>query len=252
MGEAGSLLLYRQPESFGAARDLDLAIELLRGTQRYAQDAGDPMGTGPMLRIYQPQPTLAFGQRDQKLPGFRRASEACADAGFTPLVRRAGGRAAAYHRGSLVIDHIEPHPDPIRESQDRFRAFGELFVEALQSCGLDALLGPIPGEYCYGEHSVHAVMPGEPDVRIKLVGTAQRQVGSGWLFSSSVVVDGGAAIRRALTEAYSALDLEWDPLTAGAAADLLPGLTTAQVEEAVVETYRRHWELRPGVPALLR
>ena len=251
MSEAGSLLLYRQPESLGASRDLDLAIELLRGTRRYAQDPHDPLATGPILRIYQPLPTVAFGQRDQKLPGFRRAVEACADNGFAPLVRRAGGRAAAYHGGSLVIDHIEPDPDPIRESQDRFRAFGALFVEALQRCGVDALLGPIPAEYCYGEHSVHAVMPGEPDVRIKLVGTAQRQVGSGWLFSTSVVVEDGAPIRRVLTEAYDALGLEWDPLTAGAAADLLPGLTISEVEQAVVDTYRRHWELRPGTPGPL-
>lgn len=251
MSEAGLLLLYRQPESLGASRDLDLAIELLRGTRRYAQDPHDPLATGPMLRIYRPQPTVAFGQRDRKLPGFEAAAAACTELGFTPLVRRAGGRAAAYHSGSLVIDHIEPDPDPIRESQVRFRAFGELLGEALLRCGLDVQLGPIPYEYCYGEHSVHGVAPGQPDVRIKVIGTAQRQIGTGWLFSSSIVVESGAAIRRVLTEAYGAMGLEWDPLTAGAADDLLPGVTVEEVEAAVLEAYAQHWDLLPGTPGLL-
>ena len=51
------------------------------------------------------------------MEGFDDAQQACWDLGFTPVVRRAGGRAAAYHHGSLVIDHIEPDPDPIRDSQ---------------------------------------------------------------------------------------------------------------------------------------
>lgn len=251
MDDARSLLLYRQLESFGAERDLDLAIDLLQGTRHYAKDPDHPQATGPMLRIYRPQPTVAFGQRDRKLPGFQEAADACAALGFTPLVRRAGGRAAAYHPGALVIDHIEPEPDPIRESQARFRAFGELLGDALLRCGIDIQLGPIPHEYCYGEHSVHGVAFGEPDVRIKLVGTAQRQIGTGWLFSSSVIVESGAAIRRVLTEAYGAMGIEWDPLTAGAADDLLSGLTVDDVEEAVLETYRQYWSLTEGTPRLL-
>ncbi len=251
MGDAGSLLLYRQQESFGAERDLDLAIDLLQGTRRYAKDPEDPQSTGPMLRIYRPRPTVAFGQRDRKLPGFEAAAAACTALGFTPLVRRAGGRAAAYHPGSLVIDHIEPDADPICESQARFRAFGELLGDALLRCGVDVQLGPIPYEYCYGEHSVHGVRFGEPDVRIKLIGTAQRQIGTGWLFSSSIVVESGPIIRRVLTEAYGAMGLEWDPLTAGAADDLLPGLTVEDVEAAVLETYSQHWDLTPGIPGLL-
>lgn len=237
------LTLYRPAASLGAAEDLQAALQLLEGTRRYAVDPADPLATGPMLRIYRPQPTVAFGQRDRRLSGFAAAEQASRRLGFTPVVRRAGGRAAAYHRGSLVIDHIEPDPDPIRESQARFAAFAELYADALRTVGVDAAVGPIPGEYCAGDHSVHAVLPGQPDVRIKLVGTAQRQIATGWLFSSSIVVEDGRPIRRVLSEVYEALQMPWDPLTAGAAEDLAPGVTADAVEQAVIEQYSRYWQL---------
>lgn len=248
MTPSQQLLLYRQQESLGAQRDLDTAIALLHGTRHDAQGPENERATPPMVRLYRPQPTVAFGQRDQRLPGFAAAVAAARHRGFTPLVRRAGGRAAAYHRGSLVVDHIEPDPDPIRESRARFVAFGELFVDVLRRCGLDAHLGPIPHEYCYGEHSVHGVKRDEQDVRIKLVGTAQRQIAAGWLFSSSIIVEQGSIIRRVLSEVYAAMGIPWDPLTAGAASDVQPGITVDGVEEALLQTYAQYWELTEGVP----
>ncbi|MGO1523075.1 MAG: lipoate--protein ligase family protein, partial [Nesterenkonia sp.] len=247
MSTAEELLVYRQRESLGAAEDLDLAITLLNGTRRYAQDPADAQATSPMIRIYRPQPTVAFGQRDQRMEGFDDAQQACWDLGFTPVVRRAGGRAAAYHHGSLVIDHIEPDPDPIRDSQTRFWGFGNLFAEALTAAGLCAQLGPIPGEYCYGEHSVHGRHPEQADVRIKLIGTAQRQIATGWLFSTSIIIEDGAPIRRVLMGAYEAMGLEWDPLTAGAAEDLSPGVTVEAVEQAILDTYAMYWDLRSTI-----
>lgn len=251
MSSVGELLVYRQRHSRGAAEDLDLAVTLLNGTRRYAKDPGHPEATGPMIRIYRPQPTVAFGQRDRRMVGFDDAQQACWERGFTPVVRRAGGRAAAYHRGSLVIDHIEPDPDPIRASRARFSAFADLFAEALQTAGVDARTGPIPGEYCYGEHSVHGVDPDQLDVRIKLIGTAQRQIATGWLFSSSIIIEDGAPIRRVLVDTYAAMGLEWDPLSAGAAEDLNPGVSVESVEEAILNTYAQHWNLTAGTPAAL-
>lgn len=249
MSSVGELLVYRQTQSLGVAGDLGLAIKLLEGTRRYAKDPADPEATNPMIRIYRPQPTVAFGQRDRRLEGFDAAQQACWDLGFTPVVRRAGGRAAAYHRGSLVIDHIEPDPDPIRNSQNRFSAFAELFTHALGAAGIDARTGPIPGEYCYGEHSVHGVAPEEQDVRIKLIGTAQRQIATGWLFSSSIIIEDGAPIRRVLADSYDAMGLEWDPLTAGSATDLNPEVSVEAVEQSILNTYAQHWDLAEGTPA---
>ncbi|WOH17038.1 lipoate--protein ligase family protein [Paenarthrobacter sp. GOM3] len=236
--ELGQLTAYRQPESMGAAEDLDFALELLKRTR-----SGQ---LGPSLRLYRPKPTVAFGQRDANLPGFAAAEEACRELGFEPLVRKAGGRAAAYHEGSLVIDHVEPHPDAIVRAKARFSEFGELLAGALRSVGIHAAVGEIPGEYCPGEFSVHGEDPDFPAHRIKLIGTAQRVVSGGWLFSSVIVVENSQPIREVLTASYAALGLDWDPATAGAASDLLPHVDVKTVEDAVIEAYRGYADVLDG------
>ena len=231
--------VYRQEESFGAAEDLQHALELLAAARR-----GE---LGPSLRIYRPRPTVAFGQRDARLPGFPDAAAACRDLGFEPLVRKAGGRAAAYHEGCLILDHIEPETDAVTHSLARFAGFAQLLAGALQDAGVPAGVGEIPGEYCPGEYSVH----GGTGPGIKLVGTAQRVVSGAWLFSSVVVLQDSAPLREVLTAAYSALGLEWDPATAGAAEDLRPGLTMAEAEAALLAGYSGYASLRYRDPGSL-
>lgn len=224
-----TLTVVRQHASLGAARDLDFGIELL-GLAKSGR-------VGPTLRLYRPVPTVAFGQRDAHLPGFERAAQACREQGFEPLIRKAGGRAAAYHEGTLIVDHVEPHADAIAGAKGRFAFFGEMLAEALRGIGVPAAVGEIPGEYCPGEFSVHGMRPQDPAHRVKLVGTAQRVVSGGWLFSSVIVVENSAPIRSVLTASYAALGLDWDPATAGAVDDLVPGLDVQAVEDAVISTY---------------
>lgn len=237
-GTPSVLNVVMQEKSLGAAADLDHALELLAMAK-----AGR---IGPTLRLYRPEPTVAFGQRDAKLPGFEAAAQACRRLGFEPLVRKAGGRAAAYHRGTLVVDHIEPAADAIAAVKTRFGLFGGLLAGALQSAGVDAAVGEIPGEYCPGEFSVHGVDPAGCGHRIKLIGTAQRVVAGAWLFSSVIVVEDSGPIRNVLTESYAALGLDWDPATAGAANDLVPGVTVDAVEQAVIAAYAVHSRLEFG------
>ncbi len=225
--QAPGLSVVIQDSPLGAMADLDYALRIL--------DAVKTGRVGAVLRIYRPQPTMAFGQRDVRLDGFEQASAASLEAGYEPLVRRAGGRAAAYHPGCLVIDHLEPHDDAVAGSRQRFDFFGQLLASALRSCGVDAAVGEIPGEYCPGEFSVHGKVASVP--AIKLVGTAQRIVAGAWLFSSVIVVENSAPIRSVLTDAYAALGLDWDPRTAGAAEDLVPGLDVNAVQEAVLAAY---------------
>ena len=269
--------VYRQRESFGAEADLECALALL--------SAARSGNFGPALRIYRPRPTVAFGQRDARLPGFPAAAAACREQGFEPLVRKAGGRAAAYHGGCLILDHIEPEPNAVARSLARFAGFAELLAGALQDAGVPAGVGEIPGEYCPGEYSVHggagagagtgvgagardSAGPGvgdragsgvgsgvgdsagtSPRIKpIKLVGTAQRVVSGAWLFSSVVVVQDAEPLRRVLTSVYAALGLDWDLATAGAAEDLLPGLTVDDAEAALLAGYRRYAQLRQGAP----
>ncbi|TLM73569.1 lipoate--protein ligase family protein [Pseudarthrobacter sp. NamB4] len=233
---ARTLTVVRQDRSLGAGRDLEFGLELLSRARN-----GE---SGPLLRLYRPAPTVAFGQRDTRLPGFEAAAQACRANGFEPLVRRAGGRAAAYHQGTLVVDHIEPDADAIAGSKTRFGYFGDLFAQALRRVGVQAAVGEIPGEYCPGEFSVHGTDPADSKHRIKLVGTAQRVVAGGWLFSSVIVVENSAPIRKVLTDSYAALGLDWVPATAGAVDDLVPGVDVAVVEQALLDTYAGHATLQ--------
>ena len=229
-----SLSWVRQDTSFGAAEDLDYGLRML-----HAAKTGR---LGATVRIYRPAPSVAFGQRDTHLPGFAEAAERCRALGFEPLVRKAGGRAAAYHRGCLVIDHVQPEADAIAASRHRFAYFGELLAAALRDAGVTAGMGEIPGEYCRGEYSVHGVPGYDGGARVKLVGTAQRVVSGAWLFSSVIVVEDSGPLREVLVQAYDALGLEWDPATAGAADDLVPGIRMEAVERAVLARYRADWE----------
>lgn len=233
---ADELHLMQDPVSGDATAELGRGIALLHEVAA---------GTRPAtLRLYRPAPTVAFGQRDARLPGFAAAGLAAADLGFAPLVRRAGGRAAAYHQGCLVVDHIEAATDAVVGTRARFAAFGQFFADVLTEVGLDARVGEVPGEYCPGEFTVHARVDGRP--ALKLVGTAQRVVAGAWLFSSVVVVQDSRPLRDVLTGVYAALGLPWDPATAGAAEDPLPGTTVDDVERALLSAYAAEVQLVDG------
>ncbi len=225
------LSLLEENAGGDAARDLDRHVDLLRHVGRGAR--------GPLLRLYVPNPTLAFGRRDARLDGFDAAWETAASAGFTPVIRSAGGRATAYHQGTLIVDQIQPDPEPMLTHQQRFAMFGDLFADALRTVGVDARVGEIPGEYCPGEFSVHGV--GADGVRVKLVGTAQRVVAGAWLFSSVVVVNDAAPLRSVTAQVYQDLGMELDPATVGAVEDVTSprpsAVSVADVAGAVVATW---------------
>lgn len=225
-----TLTWVEQDASLGVAEDLAYSTTLLRAVQH-------GVTTGPIVRIYRPEPTVSFGQQDTRMDGYDHAVRRSLHHGFTPVVRRVGGRAAAYHPGSLVIDHIQPEDDAMFGFRQRFEYFGELFTGALQRLGVNAGVGEIPGEYCAGEYSVHAVLGDEH--RIKLAGTAQRVVKGAWLFSTSLIIENGQAVREVLTDVYSALGLDFEPHTAGAVQDAAPGVTVNDVIEELLAQYRR-------------
>jgi len=223
-----TLTWVEQDTSLGEAEDLAYSTTLLRAVQR-----GDL--TGPIVRLYRPEPTVSFGQQDVRLSGYEAARGQSQRHGFTPTVRKVGGRAAAYHRGSLIIDHIQPENDAMFGFRQRFEYFGELFTSMLHRLGVEAAVGEIPGEYCAGEYSVHAVLT--PQRQIKLAGTAQRVVKGAWLFSTSLVVEDGAAIREVLTDVYRALDIAFDPATAGAVDDVAPAVAVEDVIDELQHAY---------------
>lgn len=213
------------------AADYARTLELLRAVGR---------GEHPeVLRLSRPAPVVAFGRRDELNPGFARAASSAAAHGFEPWVRKVGGRAAAYHRDCLIVDHLCPDADATGGNQRRYREFGALWARALADLGVDAGVGELPGEYCPGEFSVHGAAGGIG--LTKLVGTAQRVVAGAWWFSAAVVVDRREPLAAVLTEVYAALGLELDPGTVGAVRQLISEARIEDVEDAVLEQYAA-WE----------
>lgn len=194
-----------------------------------------------MLRAYRPvAPAVAFGRRDVRLPGFDDAVDAVRRAGFAPCVRAPGGRAVAYTREALVVDHVSPDPEWPSGLEGRFEEFGDLWSGVLRGLGVDARVGEVPGEYCPGSHSVNA------RGAVKLVGTAQRMVRGAWLFSSVLVFDGASVLRPLLRQVYDALDLPFEDASVGSLVEEAPGLALAQVEEAVLRAYDERFGLEPA------
>src|SRR5213592_1142075 len=172
------------------------------------------------MRLYRPGPTVAFGRLDALLDGFGDAIEAARAHGFTPVLRSVGGHAAAYTSEAIVYEEITPQERLAVEVRERFEDVSGLLVAALVSLGADARVGEIPGEYCPGEFSVNACG------NVKLVGVAQRVVARAALVSAVVVVRDGERVRAVLRDVNARLGVEWEPRTAGALADVVPGSTS--------------------------
>jgi octanoyl-[GcvH]:protein N-octanoyltransferase len=194
----------------------------------------------PVVRCYRPHPTVAFGRRDRFLEGFSDAAAEARRHRFTPVIRGAGGRAAAYHQGCLIFDEVMSAGASTVGIRERFANDAGWQAEALRGLGVDARVGEVPGEYCPGEFSVNA------RGRVKLIGAAERIVRGSWLHSSVVVVESAGPIRLVLTDVYAALGLDWDPKTTGAVEDEAPGVGLDDVRRALLDAYAARYELVPA------
>lgn len=210
-----------QPHPEGPEADMTSSLALLRDVA-----AGR---CGPTARVFRPPSTLAFGKLDAFQPGYAAAQAAARAHGFVPVLRLGGGRAAAYHRGCVVLELLTPEVQVVRGTERRFARAAQLVAGTLRELDVPAQVGELPGEYCPGRHSVHAG-------GVKLAGIAQRSVRGASLVTGFVAVEGGAALRAVLEDVYAALELAWDPCTAGAAQDVTPGV---QVEELAAALVRR-------------
>lgn len=223
------------------ALDMALSAALVRAVA----DGRHP----PAVRLYRPGPTVAFSRRDSLEPGFARACAAARARAFEPVVRSAGGRAAAYDGNSLILERALPTAAIAEGIHDRFDATGDRLVEALRDLGLDARMGQLSGEYCPGEHSIN--LGGAR----KIGGLAQRVVRGAALVSAVVVVGSGPAIRAVIADVYAALGLEHDPAVTGAIEDAAPGLTVDAVADRLALAFApgsRSVEVDDGLLAAAR
>ena len=188
-------------------------------------EAGDVDET---FRLNLPGRVVAFGKRDTISPNYPAAIEAARMRGYAAVERLAGGRAAVFHEGALAFSWTVPDPTPRDGITARFTELADLMVRAFTRLGVDAEVGELPGEYCAGTYSVHA------SGRIKVMGVGQRLIRKAAHVGGVVVVSDSAALREILVPVYAALELDWDPRTAGALEDVVPGVTLGQTADAIL------------------
>jgi octanoyl-[GcvH]:protein N-octanoyltransferase len=217
-------------ESFPGAAALDTALSRAL-LERVA--AGE---LGATLRLARPGAMLAFGKRDAVSRGYPAAVRAAREAGFEPVLRLAGGRAAVFHEGTIAVAHAVPDHDPRSGVHRRFAEAAELIAAALRRLGIDAAVGEVPGEYCPGGYSVNA------RGRVKLAGIGQRVIAGGAHLGGVVVASGADRVRDALVPVYRALGLDWDPATAGSAAEEA-AVRVDEVLAAIKAEYASRYEL---------
>lgn len=192
------------------------------------------------LRISRPGRTVAFGKRDVVSPGYARAAVAARAAGFEPIERLGGGRAAAYHEHTLIFAHALPDSDPRPGIQDRFERAARMVAAGLGRLGVDARVGEVPGEYCPGAHSVNA------SGRRKLAGFGQRLVAGGAHVGAVVVVDRADLVNRVLSPVYAALELSFDPSATGSVASELDRASADDVRLAILAEYSAGASIEPA------
>jgi lipoate-protein ligase A len=193
---------------------------------------------GPTLRLHRPGRELAFSKQDAASPGFGAAARAARGAGFEPVLRLAGGRAAVFSEGTLACSWAVPDRRPAARTEERFRELAEILVAVLRGLDVDARIGEIPGEYCPGAWSVNA------GGRTKLAGIGQRLIAGGSHRGCVLVVSGSHPLRGVLEPVYQALGLEWDPATVGSVEDEIGEIDLETIEARILAALAERYELR--------
>jgi len=192
------------------------------------------------FRLYQPDDVLAFSSVDAASAGFAEAVAAARAAGFEPALRLAGGRAAVFHRETLAFAWTIPAPESRDGIHARFEQISEIVAAALRRLGVDARIGEVPGEYCPGEYSVNA-----RGAR-KLMGVGQRVIRGAAHVGGVIVVRDSDRVSKALGPVYDAMQLEWDPETAGSVEDELGVATRDEVAAALLVELRSRIAIEAG------
>lgn len=183
------------------------------------------------LRLARPGAIVAFAKQDAVAPGYAAAVRAARAQGFEAILRLAGGRAAVFHEDTLSLAHAVPDPDPRPGIHARFQVTAGLLARALRRLGVDARVGEVPREYCPGGYSVNA------RGQVKLAGIGQRLIAGASHMGGVIVAGGAERVRDVLVPVYAALDLEWDPATAGSVGAEAPGAGLEDVERAILAEY---------------
>ena len=222
------------PDQAGISRPARLRHRGLGGDPdagRRRRAAGDPAAAPPRpgARL------LEAGPCRSRLRGRRRAAR---DAGFEPVVRLAGGRAALFHEGTLPSPGRARSERPVAGTHERFERIAG--IVAARAAGARRRRP--------GRRGARRVLPRCLERQRPRAGEARRDrpapdrrrralpAGCSWSPTASCV-------RATLEPVYAALELDWDPATAGSVADEVPGTTLDDAEAALVAELEREFEL---------
>jgi len=213
-------------EDWGLERSADLIA-----SDRLLSIVSNAPSIGRIVRVYRPEPTVAFSGFEQRLAGFDDAVGEALAFGFEPVVRPAGGRMVALDEEWVVVDIITPERYLSVAHRDVYEQYGDTFVSLLRELGVDASMGAVAGEYCPGSYSVNA------RGAVKLVGTAQRVRRGARLFSACIPFSISYNVATLFERINSTLQLDWNPVTLAGIKDESPRLRIENLEDALIARF---------------
>lgn len=197
---------------------------------------------GETLRVSIPARMVAFGRQDIAGAGYKQAAVEARQRGFAAIERLAGGRAAVFHPGTISFAWTVPDMEARAGITTRFKEIADVVAGTLECLGIDAHIGGLPGEYCPGTYSVNARR------QRKIMGVGQRVIRGAAHVGGVIVVNDSAAVRDVLVPVYKALDVAWDPKTAGSIADELGAPRDLErIADTFVEEFADRFSLREGL-----
>lgn len=214
------------PGAFQLIDDTGLTAEVRPSPLQYAAWVRDKLATvqpgdDAILRFRRPRATAAFSPQDTTHPDYERIKDQALALGFEPIERGTGGKLTMFDEHALVITLIWPHPEPHLHTMQRYEIFSGAIASSLLKLGINARVGELRNEYCPGKYSINA------EGRVKLVGIAQRMNRRCVHMGAIIAIERSRRACSAITEAYDAMGLPFDPATYGAVADLVPTLSYA-------------------------
>ncbi len=186
MNRTAKLILPVLEQPWQLEMDTDIAMTGNRFDERVAYDekllkqvAADEKP--PTIRIWRNRQCLVATVKESHKAGFKAACTASALENWPVAIRRTGGTCFPHGPGVLNLALVYPRPvDGEWLMEDSYTLLCAPLQRLLESYGLDAETGEVPGSFCDGKFNLQVG-------KRKLVGTSQRWKGNPALAGSVIL-----------------------------------------------------------------